>query len=53
MRKLSAALLACVLLAAVAAAPAAAAKPATRGFLPANARPLGYSLVEIGTAWNQ
>ena len=51
MRRLSAVLLACVLLAAI-AGPAAAAKPATRGFLPANARPLGYSLVDIGTAWN-
>ncbi len=51
MRRLSAALLACVLFAA-AAGPAAAAKPAMRGILPADARPLGYSLTEIGTAWN-
>jgi hypothetical protein len=29
-----------------------AAKPAVRGFLPANAHPHGYSLVDLGTAWN-
>jgi hypothetical protein len=29
-----------------------AARPATRGFLPANAKPLGYSLTELATAWN-
>ncbi len=51
MRRLSAAVLACILLAAI-AGPAAAAKPAGGGFLPANARPLGHSLVDIGTAWN-
>jgi len=51
MRRLSAALLACVLLAATAGW-ASAAKPATRGILPADARPHGFSLVEIGTAWN-
>ncbi len=51
MRTLTAALLACVLLAATAGV-ASAAKPATRGILPANARPLGFSLVEIGTAFN-
>jgi hypothetical protein len=51
MRRLGAALIACVLLAA-AAGPASAAKPATRGILPAEARPLGHSLVDIGTAWN-
>jgi hypothetical protein len=51
MRRLSACLLACFLLAASTSV-VAAAKPATRGIVPANARPLGYSLVEIGTAWN-
>ena len=51
MRRMTAAMLACVLLAATAGV-ASAAKPATRGFLPANAQPLGYSLVEIGTAFN-
>jgi hypothetical protein len=29
-----------------------AAKPAMQGFLPADAHPLGYSLVDLGTAWN-
>ena len=51
MRRMTAAMLACVLLAATAGV-ASAAKPATRGFLPAHAQPLGNSLVEIGTAFN-
>ena len=51
MRRLSACLLACVLLTATAGS-VGAAKPATRGILPAEARPLGYTLTEIGTAWN-
>lgn len=51
MRRSSALLLASILLAA-AAGPANAAKPATRGILPADARPHGYSLVDLGTSWN-
>jgi hypothetical protein len=33
--------------------PILAAKPAIRGFLPSDARPHGYSLLDIGTAFNQ
>ena len=39
-------------LAVLVAAPVSAAGPATRGFLPAEARPLGYTLTELATAWN-
>lgn len=52
MRRLSALLLAATLTL-VLTAPTLAAKPATRGFLPPEARPHGYSLVDIGTAFNR
>jgi hypothetical protein len=51
-RTRNALLLAIVIL--MVAAPAThAARPAIRGFLPANARPHGLSLVDISTAYNQ
>ena len=46
-------LLLAALLALVTAPAASAARPAIRGFLPANARPHGHSLVDISTAFNQ
>lgn len=51
MRRFAIAVAACLLLAS-AVAPVSAAKPATRGFLPANATPHGHSLVDLATAWN-
>jgi hypothetical protein len=51
MRRLAIAVAAALLIASV-AGPASAAKPATHGFLPANAHPHGYSLVDLATAWN-
>lgn len=49
MRRLAAIVAAALLLAAV--APPVAAEPGAR-VLPPTARPLGHSLVEVGTAWN-
>jgi hypothetical protein len=51
MRRLRIALLA-ALVAAVLAAPGASAAPA-KGFLPPTAHPLGYSMVDLATAWNK
>ena len=53
MRHLRATLLMASLLALAMAPAASAGKPATRGFLPANAHPRGHSMTEIATAWNQ
>jgi hypothetical protein len=52
MRRLAIVLVAGMLLAS-AAGPVSATKPAMPGFLPANAHPHGYSLVDLGTAWNR
>ena len=52
MRRLGALLLAATLTL-ILATPILAAKPATRGFLPPQARPHGYTLVDIATAFNQ
>ena len=51
MRRFAIAVAACLVLAS-AVAPVTAAKPATQGFLPANAHPHGYSLLDLATAWN-
>lgn len=51
MRRLAIVLVAGMLLASTASA-VSAAKPAMQGFLPANAHPHGYSMVDLGTAWN-
>jgi hypothetical protein len=51
MRRLTIVLVAGMLLASTAGA-VSAAKPAVSGFLPANAHPHGYSLVDLSTAWN-
>ena len=52
MRRLAIVLVAGMLLASTAGS-VSAAKPAARGFLPANAHPHGSSLVDLGTAWNR
>lgn len=52
MRRIRSALLAAVLLCLLVAQGASASKPATRGLLPPSARPLGYSLTQLATAWN-
>ena len=51
MRRLAIVLMAGMLLASTAGS-VSAAKPAVGGFLPANAHPHGYSLVDLATAWN-
>jgi len=51
MRRLGIILAAGLLMASI-AMPANACGPATHGFLPANAHPHGYSLVDLATAWN-
>lgn len=52
MRRFATALVAGLLLASVAGS-ASAAGPATRGFLPATAHPLGLSLLDVTNAWNR
>ena len=52
MRHLRATLLMALLLALSIAPAASAGKPATRGFLPPSANPLGYSITELAAAWN-
>ena len=52
MRHLRKAMLIAALLTLAVAPVAQAGKPATRGFLPPTAHPLGYSLTELATAWN-
>jgi hypothetical protein len=52
MRRFRAILLLTVAFALVSAPTVYAGKPATRGFLPPNARPLGHTLTELATAWN-
>jgi len=52
MRHLRATLLMAMLLTLAIAPTASAGKPATRGFLPPNAHPLGHSITELATAWN-
>jgi hypothetical protein len=52
MRRFRAVLVLATALTLVAAPVANAAKPATRGFLPANARVHGHTLTELAQAWN-
>jgi hypothetical protein len=52
MRRIRSALIVGILLCLVLPQMAAASRPATRGFLPPTARPLGHSLTELATAWN-
>jgi hypothetical protein len=52
MRRLRATMLMALLLALSVAPVASAGKPATRGFLPPTAHPLGYSITELATSWN-
>lgn len=52
MRQLRRAALGAALIAILAAPAASAAQPATRGLLPANARPFGHTMVELASAWN-
>ena len=51
-RRTSTTLLLAILILAVAAPAAHAARPALRGFLPATARPHGYTLVDLATSYN-
>ena len=51
MRKLRSALLAAGILASLSLSSVDAAGPRAPGFLPATAHPLGYSLVDLATAW--
>src|SRR6266542_1091649 len=52
MRRIRQAIVAATFIALVATSSAAAAAPA-KGFLPASAHPLGYSLADLATAWNR
>jgi hypothetical protein len=52
MRRVRHALLVGILLSLALAQGAGASPPATRGLLPPSARPLGYSLTQLATAWN-
>jgi hypothetical protein len=53
MRQVRMAVLGAALLVALSVAPASAAGPRAAGFLPVNAHPLGYSMADLATAWNQ
>jgi hypothetical protein len=52
MRRFRSAVIAGFLLCGLLPQAAGASQPATRGILPPSARPLGYSLTELATAWN-